>query len=132
MSKRAFGWAFSMLGAVLLAGVAAAGELDATAWNMQPKGILGAVSFWNFDLLRFEDGKFSSSKWLKNGFQTAPYQTRKEGKKIIWTATLTNEKGERMEWDGRWSGGRMDGNVTWFGKDGKTTKIRWKANKKTP
>ncbi len=110
---------------------AMAGDLDGTQWKMRLEGWRGILLFWQTDTLKFDAGKFESSSCIPLGFTAGPYDSKREGKKVIWSATQMSSKGEKMVWQGTLSADRLEGRYEWTKSDGKTKVIRWKAKRQT-
>lgn len=119
----------ALLGCALFPVKSFAGELDATEWKMRPKGLMGVLFFWKTDRLIFENGQFTSTECVQYGFNTGPYDSRKEGDTASWSATQKNATGERMEWMGVSSGKCMTGSFVWVRPKGKLKTMAWKACK---
>ncbi len=108
---------------------ATAGELDGTQWKMRLEGWRGILLFWQTDMLKFDAGEFESSRCVPLGFTPGPYDSKKEGDKVVWSATQVSNKGEKMEWQGTLSAGRLEGSYKWTTAAGKTKIIPWKAKR---
>jgi hypothetical protein len=106
-----------------------ASDLDGTQWKIRPEGLRGFLLFWQTDTLKFYSGKFESVDCVPLGFMPGPYESKKAGNEIAWSATQTNDKGEKMQWQGSLSGGRLTGSYTWTKTNGKVVTIHWKAKR---
>ncbi len=129
MSKILVSLAIMILAFTAVPVEAMAGELDGTQWKMRPEGWRGVLLFWQTDTLKFDAGKFESTACTPYGFMPGPYDSKREGDKVVWSATQTNNKGEKMEWQGTLSRDRLEGSYTWTKRNGKTMTIWWKAKK---
>ncbi|MBI4377260.1 MAG: hypothetical protein HY549_12530 [Elusimicrobia bacterium] len=105
----------------------AAEELDGSQWKVRYKGSNSVMPFWNRDTVSFEKGRFRSSDALPNGFQPAPYETKKNGDTLTWYSTQTNPDGERLQWEGSKIGDKMEGSFTRTEPDGKAREYRFIA-----
>jgi hypothetical protein len=70
------------------------------------------------DEIVFQDGQFLSASCVRYGFKSAPYEARKEGDVIIFTATTKSPKHGQIEWHGTIRGEQVEATYTW-------TKDRW-------
>ncbi len=131
MSKILVSLALMMLAFIAVPVEAMAGELDGTQWKMRPEGWRGIFLFWQTDTLKFDAGKFESTGCIPYGFMSGPYDSKREGNKVIWSATQMSSKGEKMEWQGTLSADRLEGSYKWTKSDGKTKIIQWKAKRQT-
>ena len=116
-----------LLMSVLMTGVSMGGDMDKTEWKMREKGIKGALLFWRTDVLKFDNGQFTSMECVPYGFNASVYSSTKEGDKVNWSAIQTNSKGDKMEWKGTEMKNRMEGTFVWTTADGKTKTCSWKA-----
>jgi len=105
----------------------AEGALDGTYWKLDQK--LGKKR----DILKFEEGQFTSSQCLRFGFETTPYASKTLGKKTVsWNATLKSSRGEKMIWKGTRSGTSMRGSYTFVKGNGRRANTTWSAQKIPP
>lgn len=126
-------WVAALLFAgIILPSAVHAGGLDGTKWRMRPKGVMGLIMPWKADKLKFADDQFTSTECLTYGFKPGPYESKKDGERILWSAVQTNDKGEKMEWQGTAAGNRMEGTFVWTKADGTKKTHRWKARKRAP
>ena len=70
------------------------------------------------DLLRFSDGKFTSSECFQYGFKGGPYTTTIEGDKIHFQAETISPTHGKMVWQGTLKGDTLEVTYNW-------TKERW-------
>ena len=70
------------------------------------------------DVLRFSDGKFTSSACFEFGFKGGPYTTTHEGETIHFHAVTISPTHGKMEWNGTLKGDSLEVNYSW-------TKERW-------
>ena len=70
------------------------------------------------DVLRFRDGKFTSSMCYEYGFTGGPYTARVEGDSIHFQAVTISPTHGKMEWQGTLNSGTLDVTYSW-------TKERW-------
>lgn len=101
-------------------------NLDKSAWTVYEIGKKKPV-----DTLIFLEGKFTSSNCIPYGFYSEKYQSAENGKSTAWTASLSNEKNEKMEWSGEVKGKKMTGQYVYTNKNGKKQTLEWKAKKIT-
>jgi len=105
--------------------VAAAGDLDGTQWKMRE----GKLPIGKPDTLKFEAGQFTSVECVPYGFTPSPYESKRDGDKVTWTAVQTNSKGEKMEWQGALAVDKMTGSYIYTDQKGKTSTKKWTAKK---
>ena len=70
------------------------------------------------DVLKFSDGKFTSSECFQYGFKSGPYSTTIEGNTIHFTAETISPTHGKMVWQGTLKGDTLDVTYNW-------TKERW-------
>lgn len=70
------------------------------------------------DVLRFSDGKFTSSMCYEYGFTGGPYTATVEGDSIHFQAETLSPTHGKMEWKGTLKGDTLDVTYSW-------TKERW-------
>ena len=70
------------------------------------------------DVLRFNDGKFTSSECFQYGFKGGTYTTTIEGETIHFQAVTISPTHGKMEWKGTLKGDTLDVTYSW-------TKERW-------
>lgn len=70
------------------------------------------------DILRFSDGKFTSSECFQYGFKGGPYTTAIEGDTIHFQAETISPTHGKMVWQGTLQGDTLEVTYTW-------TKERW-------
>jgi hypothetical protein len=70
------------------------------------------------DVLRFSDGKFTSSECFQYGFKGGPYFTTIEGDTIFFQAETISPTHGKMVWQGRLKNDTLEVDYTW-------TKERW-------
>jgi hypothetical protein len=70
------------------------------------------------DVLRFSDGKFTSSECFQYGFKGGPYTTTIEGDRIHFQAETISPTHGKMVWQGTLKGDSLEVTYTW-------TKERW-------
>jgi hypothetical protein len=70
------------------------------------------------DVLRFSDGKFTSSECFQYGFKGGPYTTTIEGDTIHFQAETISPTHGKMVWQGTLKGDTLEVTYTW-------TKERW-------
>lgn len=105
--------------------VLAAGDLDGTQWKMHE----GKLPIGKADTLKFEAGKFTSVECIPYGFTSGPYDSKKDGDKVSWTALQTNSKGEKMDWQGTLASNKMTGSYTFTDEKGKVSTTKWTAKR---
>ena len=126
MSRTLRGMAALLLSlSVLPAIVFAAGDLDGTQWKMRE----GKLPIGKADTLKYEAGRFTSVECIPYGFTSGPYDSKKDGDKVTWTALQTNSKGEKMEWRGTLASGKMTGSYTFTDEKNKVSTKKWTAKK---
>lgn len=101
----------------------AAGDLDGTAWTLKWGGLFGKR-----DRLAFEGGEVASRATEGAGGAPAPYDSRREGVAIIWTAEEPYGPGRRI-WQGIWDGRSrvMEGTVSYPDAEGAILTREWSA-----
>ena len=70
------------------------------------------------DVLKFSDGKFTSSECFQYGFKGGPYTATIEGDTIHFQAETISPSHGKMEWRGTLKGDTLDVTYSW-------TKERW-------
>jgi len=70
------------------------------------------------DVLRFGDGRFTSSECFQYGFKGGPYTTTIEGDTIYFQAETISPTHGKMVWQGTLKGDTLEVTYTW-------TKERW-------
>jgi hypothetical protein len=72
----------------------------------------------------FKDGTFESKACEKYGFGTAPYTTTASGHTTTFKAETSNDKGDKMKWEGKVTGILISGTTTLY-QEGKAPVIYW-------
>jgi hypothetical protein len=72
----------------------------------------------------FKDGTFESKACEKYGFGTAPYTTTTSGHITTFKAMTSNDKGDKMEWNGKVTGTLISGTTT-LNQEGKAPVMYW-------
>ena len=117
----------TVLVALWLALPARGSELDGTQWELKPTGFLSGLRFWRADILTFDEGRFTSERFLPYGFRTEPYKVTRDGDAVEWRGQQRNLFGERIVWVGTRRGSRMTGTMVYIREEGDEDAIRWEA-----
>ena len=110
--------AFLVWGGITSVGAAESGVLDGKVFvgDLVKKG----EQTGDKDELIFKEGTFRSSACDARGFVAAPYTTESEGDAITFQAEASNDKGEKMAWNGTVKGETVEAKAVHTAKSGET------------
>lgn len=102
-----------------------AGSLDGKTFSGNT-GKIGKKSS-ETDVIKFENGQFSSSGCQDYGFGSSTYQTAIDGDTTHFVADTYSEKTGRITWVGTVSGDKLNATYVWYkkGKYSKPAQIKW-------
>jgi hypothetical protein len=116
--------------ALALGGAASAemakGGLDGKTFSGKIGPKTGKGKKFDDDLV-FKDGTFTSTACQSMGFGSAPYMSEMKDGKMMFEATTTNDKGEKMMWHGMIMGNKVSATANKMGTDGKSEMMMYKG-----
>jgi len=79
------------------------------------------------EVIKFENGKFTSVGCAEWGFGSGPYMTEKQGDRIFFVADTFSEKYGRISWSGVVSGKDAHATYVWYdnNKFNKPEQVKW-------
>jgi hypothetical protein len=94
------------------------GALDGSVWDVKVKKDV-FFSFSHQDTLAFDRGRFTSARFLSEGYRPSGYSARKIQEGSSWEASSPCGNGSQMDWHGVVQGDQIEGTVVLTASSGK-------------